>query len=124
MRTYDDPRFDEDDCFDEDDELEPDINDHRFRSPDDVREWVRRDFLMSCKAYNEVWLLDGDGAYVGCWASRSVVRVRDLAADPSRLLHATELALAEVAHPTGWCSRTVRAPTAILDRPRVTCRRS
>ena len=98
MRTYDDARFDEDD-YSSDDELEPDINDHRFRTPDDVREWVRRDFLMSCKAYNEVWLLDGDGAYVGCWASRSVVRVRELAADPSRLLQATELALAEVAHP-------------------------
>ena len=59
----------------------------------------RRDLLMSCKAYNEVWLLDGDGAYVGCWTSRSVVRVRDLAADPSNLLAATRLAIAEVAHP-------------------------
>ncbi len=99
MRTYD-ARYDddEDDDFD-DDELEPDINDHRFGSPHDVREWVRRDLLMSCKAYNEVWLLDGDGAYVGCWTSRSVVRVRDLAVDPSKLLAATRLALAEVAHP-------------------------
>ncbi len=99
MRTYNDAHFDEDDCFDEDDELEPDINDHRFLTPDDVREWMRRDFLMSCKAYNEVWLLDGNGAYVGCWTSRSVVKVRDLAADPSKLVHATKLALAEVAHP-------------------------
>ncbi len=103
MRTYDDARFDEDEDEDEedyaDDDLEPDINDHRFLTPDDVREWVRRDFLMSCKAYNEVWLLDGHGAYVGCWTSRSVVKVRDLAADPSKLLHATELARAEVEHP-------------------------
>ena len=94
MITHDD-EFDD---FD-DDEVEPDINDHRFRAPDDVREWARRDLLMSCKAYNEVWLLDGDGAYVGCWTSRSVVRVRDLAVDPSNLLAATRLALAEVAHP-------------------------
>ena len=28
--------------FDEYDDVEPDINDHRFRTPDDVREWIRR----------------------------------------------------------------------------------
>ncbi len=100
MTTHDHARFDDDSDYDydEQDELEPDINDHRFRTPDDVRDWARRDFLMSCKSYNEVWILDGEGAYVGCYASRSVVRVHDLAADPSILLRATELALAEVAH--------------------------
>jgi hypothetical protein len=85
--------------FDEYDDVEPDINDHRFCTPDDVRDWVRQDSLISCKAYNEIWLLDSDGAYVGCYTSRSVVRIRDLAADPSRLLEATRLARAEVAHP-------------------------
>ena len=44
MRTYNDARFDDEfDDFDDfdDDEVEPDINDHRFHAPDDVREWVR-----------------------------------------------------------------------------------
>jgi len=85
--------------FDEYDDVEPDINDHRFRTPDDVREWVRQDLLISCKAYNEIWLLDSDGVYIGCYTSRSVVRIRNLAADPAQLLEATRVALAEVAHP-------------------------
>ena len=85
--------------FDEDDDVEPDISAHRFLTPGDVREWVRGDLLMSCKAYNEIWLLDGEGAYAGCYTSRAVVRVRELAADPSRLVEATKLAQGEVAHP-------------------------
>ena len=93
MTIHDDARFDDDD------DVEPDISAHRFLTPGDVREWVRRDFLMSCKAYNEIWLLDGEGAYAGCYTSRSVVRVRELAADPSRLVDATQLARAEVGHP-------------------------
>ena len=41
----------------------PDLEAHRFRSPDDVIEWARRDFTIPSKTFPEVFHLDGDGAY-------------------------------------------------------------
>jgi hypothetical protein len=41
----------------------PDLGAHRFRSPDDVVEWARRDFTLPTKTFPEVFHLDDDGAY-------------------------------------------------------------
>jgi hypothetical protein len=59
----------------------PDLEAHRFRSPDDVFEWARRDFTIPSKTFPEVFHLDGQGAFrcgyrasscdtIGRWADR------------------------------------------------------
>jgi hypothetical protein len=43
-----------------------DLEAHRFRSPDDAVDWVRRDITIPTRTFPDVWHVDRDGA-IKCW---------------------------------------------------------
>jgi len=80
----------------------PDLEAHRFRSPDDVVEWARRDFTIPTKTFPEVFHLDVDGAYRCGYRASSLDTIGRWADDPHDLLRSRWEGMATMRCADNW----------------------
>jgi hypothetical protein len=80
----------------------PRLEDHRFRSPDDVIEWARQDFAIPSKTFPEVFHVDVEGAYRCGYRASSLDTIGRWADNPHDLLRSRWEGMAKMCCASNW----------------------
>jgi hypothetical protein len=80
----------------------PDLEAFRFRSPDDVIEWARRDFTIRSKTFPEVFHLDVHGTYRCGYRASSLDTIGRWADNPHDLLRSRWEGMATMCCASNW----------------------